>query len=129
MRKSKIAIVDDDIFIRESWEYFVEDCETITFDSPETFLQAFEADPALSSSLDAIIVDYSFGAKSNMSGSDLAAALRKITRLPIILSTDMCRTQIANFEIFDLHLDKNVLDWQNLTKCFVTEVRKPLATL
>ena len=116
MRKSKIAVVDDDIFIRESWELYVQDCEAVTFESPEAFLRELASDPTLNTSLDAIIVDYSFGTISNMSGSDLAAALRKLTGLPIILSTDMCRSQIDNFEIFDLHLDKNVLDWQNLTK-------------
>lgn len=118
MKMSKIAVVDDDIFIRESWESYVVDCETITFESPEAFLHEFAADPTLKISLAAIIVDYSFGTKSSMTGSDLAAELRKLTCLPIILSSDMCRSQIVNFEVFDLHLDKNFLDWQNLSKFF-----------
>ena len=111
-----IAIIDDDIFIRESWELFLQEFNLITFDSPESFLLALERNTSLITSLDAIVVDYDFDTKSTMSGADLASILRKRTSSPIILSTDREQKDIADFDRFDLHLDKNILDWHSLQK-------------
>jgi hypothetical protein len=111
-----IAIIDDDIFIRESWELFLQEFNIVTYDSPESFLLALDRNSSLISSLDAIVVDYDFGAKSTLSGADLAAVLRKKTSSPIILSTDRAQRDIPDFERFDLHLDKNILDWHSLQK-------------
>jgi len=117
-----IALIDDDIFIRESWELFIQDVDLLTFDSPEAFLLAIEHNINLITALDAIIVDYDFGSKSKLSGADLANLLRPKTTLPIILSTDMKRKDIPEFDRFDLHLDKNILDWHDLHKLLPTVI-------
>jgi hypothetical protein len=111
-----VAIVDDDIFIRESWELFLREFNLITFDSPESFLLALDRNTSLINTLDAIVVDYDFGNKSDMSGTDLAVILRKKTCSPIILSTDCEQKDIQGFDRFDLHLDKKILDWHGLEK-------------
>ncbi len=114
--RASIAIIDDDIFIRESWELFLQEFDLITFDSPESFLLALDRNSDLINTLDAIVVDYDFGTQSTMSGADLASILRKRTSSPIILSTDREQKDIPDFDRFDLHLDKNILDWHALQK-------------
>jgi hypothetical protein len=114
--RMKFAIVDDDIFIRESWELFMQDFNIQTFDSPETFLLASERSSGFLATFDAIIVDYDFGVKSSMSGTELAQILRRKTAIPIILSTDRDPKDISEIEKFDLHLHKNILDWHGLQK-------------
>jgi hypothetical protein len=114
--RMRFAIIDDDIFIRDSWELFMQEFNILTFDSPETFLLASDRSSSFLASFDAIIVDYDFGVKSNMSGTELAQILRRKTAIPIILSTDMDPKDISEIERFDLHLDKNALDWHSLQK-------------
>jgi len=113
---TKIAIVDDDIFIREAWELFLQDFTLFTFDSPETFLLAINRNSQFLDTIDAIVLDYDFGTRSRLLGTELGHILRPKTNCPIIISTDRSRTDIIDIEKFDLHLDKNILDWHNLKK-------------
>jgi hypothetical protein len=116
INRPTIVIVDDDIFIRESWELFLSEFNLITFDSPEAFILALDRNSSLINTLDAIVVDYDFGNKSDLTGTDLAVILRKKTSAPIILSTDREKKDILGFERFDLYIDKNILDWHGLEK-------------
>jgi hypothetical protein len=110
----QIAVIDDDIFIREAWALLGHEFDALTFESPEAFLNEIGRNPDLGSSFDAIIVDYNFGARSRMSGADLAAVLKTVTASPLILSTDSLPSEISGAELFDLQLEKNILTWRQL---------------
>lgn len=125
--RTQIAVIDDDIFVREAWALLGHDFDAQTFESPEEFLGEIERNPGLRQSFDAIIVDFDFGMRSQMSGVDLAAALRSITKTLLILSTDRQLSEIDGTELFDLHLDKNIFNWQNLGNLIPVARIKPSA--
>lgn len=110
----QIAVIDDDIFIREAWALLGHEFDALTFESPEAFLAEIARNPNLGGAFDAIIVDYNFGGRSHMSGADLAAVLKTVTASPLILSTDSQPSEIRGAELFDLRLEKNIMTWREL---------------
>lgn len=113
-QRTKIAVIDDDIFIREAWGLLGHEFDTLTFESPEEFLDYLAQIPNLAVSFDVIVTDYNFGMRSAMSGADFAERLRQLVSTPIILSTDMDQSSIRRGDLFDSFLDKKIINWRKL---------------
>lgn len=83
----KIAVVDDDAIILETWER-QPGFTWLVFDSPQSLLDAVNLDPELLPSVAAVIADYVFG-PGILTGSKLAERLVELRpSLPVFLATD-----------------------------------------
>lgn len=87
--KRKIAVVEDNLFIREAWVNAIGADAVVDFSTVEDFLQTKLSGQSALQDISCIVTDMNFEG-SPMNGYDLLGSVRKRnTMIPIILASDM----------------------------------------
>ncbi len=117
MKKEKVAVVDDDIFIQSAWKRALKvDAEPLIFNGPTDFWMALERTPNLKSEFVGIIVDYHFDETEELDGIEFAMALKeKGFECPIILCSDASFDE-SDLKKVDAVVEKEPTSWGNLKK-------------
>jgi CheY-like chemotaxis protein len=108
-----VAIVDDDIFVAESWEETLGDVvNAYVFSNPAGFRHRFEVDAAFRDRLTVVILDYHFDGVAE-TGADLARELRKRSRASLLFGSD-AEVPASEREAFDAVCGKKARPWAEL---------------
>ena len=73
---TKIVVVEDNKIFRKAWEKLANDTNIRTYESPDAILSLLDEDFSALDDVDAIVIDNNFGDLSEMTGFDLAKALK-----------------------------------------------------
>lgn|GEM_PF-7067959 len=84
-----VAVVDDDVFVREAWQKTLSvDAEVRTYKSPTEFLTALETDPDAMEHLHCIVTDFDFRSENDIDGHTFAGLFKSRHGAPIFLASD-----------------------------------------
>ena len=117
-----IAIVDDDIFIREAWVQKIRPYPTRSFSSVEDLLGELERDTPLSSQFELMILDQYL--EDGMTGLEFAQKIRRQetplpANIPLVLATDAydsIEKDPKKRSFVDLVLSKDPLTYPDIIK-------------
>jgi CheY-like chemotaxis protein len=87
-KKPLVAIIEDDIFVREAWETVLKkDCRVQLFDGSTSFWAAMEQSPELLSAWQVIVTDYYFDGEDE-TGATVAERLKGRVSCPVVLCSN-----------------------------------------
>lgn len=79
MKAGRVALLDDDVFVREIWKQGAPGLTIETFESPAAFWEAAGEDPvAFAKGFDLVVTDYYFGRGEVDTGGTFAARLKAL---------------------------------------------------
>lgn len=87
-KKPRIAVIDDNPFVLEAWQLFVDDAEVVPFASPSAFWAHADKVVGFLACLDCIVTDYQFDLEGEEDGLTFAATLKRRSKIPVILASD-----------------------------------------
>ena len=83
-----ICILDDNFVVLQSWKQALKNHVVTSFFSPDAFWLKIASNADYLAKLDIVITDLHFDASSTDDGISFAQALKKVTRIPILLATN-----------------------------------------
>lgn len=111
--KTDVAIVDDNIYIRESWRAMLSDRIVHGFSGPAEFWRALDSDQDLESRLACVITDYHFGENADENGVQLARRWMARSSVPVFIASNS-ESFTDNTNIF--RISKEPLTWRDLQR-------------
>lgn len=102
----RLALIDDDVFVREIWQAVGGGWQVEVFDGPASFWKAVAERKDFLNSFDVIMTDYYFGKDEEGTGDAFARALKGASdALPVVLFSDV-RLSDAEMAPFDGQIAK-----------------------
>jgi len=85
----RVAVVDDNVLVRISWEFSIQDAVICSFPTPEAFLSRGLSDPNFMKSFDYLVIDQYYAQDSSMTGLGFAKNIRHRFFGKIILTSQI----------------------------------------
>jgi len=101
-------VIEDNIYILESWKKCLDSATLLPFRSPSEFWAKMEQDFSVLFGLDCIITDFHFG-NDTEDGVSLSYRVKEQCDVPIILSTNDVSADLDELGLFLAIIDKNPL--------------------
>jgi hypothetical protein len=106
-----LALIEDEVFVREAWQLSVKKTSMMSFETPEAFLAKCRTEPRFLAGLKVVVTDFHFGSASERDGAWLKDEVNRLRHdLPVVLSSDSGTVGQAS-DGFRLVIDKRPYEW------------------
>jgi signal transduction histidine kinase len=111
----ELAVLDDDVFMREAWTLGRHDARVHTYSSLEDFCRALTEEPSLGRRLRLVVTDFYFGAESDADGHEVAAFVRRELGIPVLVASELHGTLPKSADVA-AYIDKLPQAWASLAQ-------------